>query len=133
VRKQLSGSICLGSLLVIGLLLWQPQARAADDTTTVNIIPGPAGPVLDPKDVTITKDQSIKWVPEPQKGGTPHHLFQIKIMPDGKVEEIKAITPEFNRNAFETATQKFDTSGPTINYHCKIHPKTMIGTITVTP
>jgi len=136
VRKQLSGSICLGGLLVIGLLLWQPQARAADDTTTINIIPGPTTPVLDPTDVTITAGQSIKWVP--QEGHIPHHMFQTQIMPDGKVEEIKAITPEFNRNAPasepETSTHKFETSDTgTINYRCHIHPKTMIGTITVKP
>jgi plastocyanin len=130
MRKQLSGSICLGGLLVIGLLLWQPQARAADDTTTINIIPGPTTPVLDPKNVTISAGQSIKWVPQPQEGGIPHHLFQIQIMPDGTAKEIKEITSEFNRNDFETATHKFETSG-TINYHCQIHPKTMKGTITV--
>jgi plastocyanin len=132
MQKQLSGSICLGGLLVIGLLLWQPQARAADDTTTVNIIPGPTTPLLDPTDVKITAGQSIKWVPQPQEGGTPHHLFQTQKKPDGKVEETTEITPEFNRNDFETATHKFETSDRgTINYRCKIHPKTMIGTITV--
>jgi plastocyanin len=127
MRKQLLICVSISGLAATGLLVWHQPARAADDVKTIHIVF--PGPVFDEPNAIITAGQSIKWEPKPQEGGTPHHLFQI----DGTGKEIKEITPEFNGNDFETATQKFDRSGPTINYHCKIHPTTMIGTTTVKP
>jgi plastocyanin len=61
MRKQLIGTICLGGISVIALLLWNPSVRA-QEAVKVEINPGPAGPVLSPADVSIAAGQSITWI-----------------------------------------------------------------------
>lgn len=120
MRKQMIGSICLGGLSMIGVLLWEPSTRAADEPKIINIVPGPDGPVFDEPAVTIGAGHSIKWVPKKPK--VPHHLVED----DTNAE----ITKEFNSAGLETATQTFGAAR-IIKYHCEIHPDTMKGTITV--
>jgi plastocyanin len=130
MRKHLISALCLGGLSMIGLWLWERPVRAAGDIKTVEIVRGPAGPVLSPEPVEINKGQSIEWVPK--KAELKHQLL----------EDVtnKKITEVFNENGPdpETVTKKFpNTDFPNgdgdlvIKYHCRIHPNTMHGTITV--
>jgi plastocyanin len=116
MRKRLIGSICLGGLSVVGLLLWHQSARAAEDVKTIDIVL--PGPVFAEPNLTITAGQSIKWVAKDVH--LPHQLVE-----DGTGKEI---TRHFESP--ETPTHKFETVG-IVKYHCKYHPATMVGTITV--
>jgi plastocyanin len=123
MRNQLIGSICLGGLSVIGLLLWDSPARAADDTKTIDIVLGPRGPVFAEENVTISGGQSVEWVPKTPPS-TPHHLVQK--MPDGT--DGPEITPVFHNP--DTQTHKFGTPG-VVKIQCTFHRGTMNQTITV--
>jgi plastocyanin len=114
MRKQLIGTICLGGLSVIALLLWNPSVRA-QEAVKVEINPGPAGPVLSPSDVSIAAGQSITWITNTD-AAVKHQLVQ-------------ELTDQFTKPT--NPTHKFEITSGVIKYHCKIHPNTMKGTITV--
>ena len=117
MQKQLIGTICLGGLSVIGLVIWEPPAQAATETKTVEIVLETEGPVLRPENVEINAGDSITWAPQNK---AIHH----QILENGT---NKPITKVFNETVLETATQEFKTS---VKYHCRFH-NTMQGTINV--
>jgi plastocyanin len=125
--KRLLSLVCIGGLSAIGLMLWHQPVRAADEVRTTDIkLPGP---VFAEPEVSITKGQSIKWVPKTPPG-MPHHLVQIMpVMPNGKPLEI---TKQFtNPDTANKGTHKFDEVGE-FKIQCTVHPDTMNQTIKVT-
>jgi plastocyanin len=120
MRKQMIGTICRGSLAMIGLLLWDLPVRAAD--TTIDIIS--PGPKFSEPDAIITKGDSITWVAKTDPE-VPHRLINDSTTDPNK----KNLTDQFANP--ETRTVKFDTGGVVVKYHCFFHPGTMRGTITV--
>jgi plastocyanin len=112
MRRQVIGTICLSGML--GLLLWAPPVRAADETVKIN-----SNMTFDPKDVpSMNVGDTITW-----KGGAGprHHLYEGDV---GTNE--KELAPEFKTG---TASHKFDSPYKG-RYHCSIH-SSMVGTIDV--
>jgi plastocyanin len=117
-------SLGLGGVLAIGLVLCSHQAAfAADVGKTINIVKNDVGHfVFSDPDAKIEAGQSITWVAiDPH---TPHSL----VSGDTPADDFQP-TGTFENP--ETKTQKFEKPG-VIHYFCLIHPKTLIGTITVT-
>ena len=124
-------SIQLGTLLAISLTMafvpWLQPARAADDNPRiVHIVRDANGDfVFDEPNIEIKPGTSVLWV--------PHEVAGHRLVPDSSADPFQD-TGVFNVNDLGTAIQKFTTptpSGHPIAYHCKIHPSTMKGTITV--
>jgi plastocyanin len=115
MKNQVLGTLCLGGLSMMGLLLWEPPVRAAD--TTVKITPSFK---FEPVDVpSMNVGDTITWT---GSAGPPHHLFA-----GSPPDESKPLTPQFNNG---TASHKFNSpySG---KYYCKFHKNTMVGTLDV--
>jgi plastocyanin len=105
-------------------MLWFTPPAKANDPVIVEIKLEQGHFVLVPAEIKITAGQSVKWVPIEKDFDVAHHL-----------------APATSSDAFEE-THDFDSSNPptrtfntpgVVHYFCKKHPKTMVGTITVTP
>jgi plastocyanin len=112
----------LSSLVAMGLTFaLQLTAPAQVKEKTIDIIKNKDGAfVFSDPDAKIDSGQSINWVPK--DAGPPHNL--VADNPKGAFE------PTGIFQSPETKSRKFEKAG-VIDYKCVIHPKSMVGKITV--
>jgi plastocyanin len=116
MKNKLVGTLCLGGLSMMGLLLWEPPVRAADQAVKIT-----SSMTFDPTDVPqLSVKDKITWT---GAAGPPHHLYYGPVGDD-----TKELTPRFNNGKATSLPFTDPYTGP---YHCSIH-STMLGKLTVT-